>query len=198
VELCCVTDGVCPALCPFRAQVSTLDLCTADRLGVNMLLMCTAPSPSNNNTTSSSSSSSTHSAGQGWLTAGLQLQSQGWPLQVLQVLPQGSDPQAAAAAAAYASGTAGSSSHAGPPPPAQQQQPRCAVDVEGAWGRLQESCGSAAVLVRPDGHIAWRSTNGSSSSGGGGQQGASAKWAEEQQSVLEQVLRGVLYLTPEE
>jgi hypothetical protein len=163
-----------------------------------MLLMCTAPSPSN--ITSSSRSSSTCSAGKGWLTAGLQLQSKGWPLRVLQVLPQGSDAQTAAAAAAHAFGTASSSSHAQPPlAQQQQQQPWCAVDVDGAWGRLQETCGSAAVLVRPDGHIAWRSTNGSSSSGSGGGHGAvSAKSLEEQQCVLEWVLRDVLYLTPEE
>lgn len=150
-----------------------------------MLLICTAHSPD------ATSCSSSHSASQGWLTAGLQLQSQGWPLQVLQVVPQGCDLQAAAAEAA---GAANSISHAAP----LHQQPPCAVDVEGAWGKLLESCGSAAVLVRPDGHIAWRSPQGSSSSSGGGQQGASASWAEGQQSVLEWVLRDVLYLTPDE
>jgi hypothetical protein len=153
----------CCAACTL--QVSTLDLCTADTLGLNMLLICTAP-----NTYSKSSGSSSSS---GWAAAGLQLQAQGWPLQVLQVVPAGAELRDAAVLATTAAGAA--------------QHASCAVDVDGTWAQLQaEHGGSDAVLVRPDGHTAWCSyVEGA---------GVMAENSSGQKNALERVLRDVLCL----
>ncbi len=83
-----------------------------------------------------------------WAAAGSQLQASSWPLNVIRVLPptaasSGHTAQpGAAVAAAHWSGTA--------------------VDVTGAWHQLVHNGQSAplsgcaaAVLVRPDGHVAW-------------------------------------------
>ena len=153
----------CCAACTL--QVSALDLCTADTLALNMLLICTAP-----NTYSKSSGSSSSS---GWAAAGLQLQGQGWPLQVLQVLPAGAELPDAAIAAVTAAGTA--------------QQADWAVDVDGAWAQLQaEHGGRAAVFVRPDGHIAWCSSVGGT--------GVVAEGTSGSHGILERVLSDVLCL----
>lgn len=159
-------------------KVSTLDLCTPDSLGLNVLLICTAPSTPS--TSPSSCSSSSSHGDHDWVSAGLQLQSEGWPLQVVQVLPHGSDLQAV-----------GGSAHAA------AQPLRHAVDGEGAWGQLLAGSGSAAVLVRPDGHIAWQSPTASSSrSSSSSHQAGSIVREQQHRGALEQVLRDVLCLKP--
>jgi hypothetical protein len=150
--------------CVVCLQVSTLDLCTPDSLGLKMLLICTAPSSQGSND-------------QDWVAAGLQLQSEGWPLQVLQVLPQGSDLQAAVGGSAHAAA----------------QPLRHAVDAEGAWGQLLAGSGSAAVLVRPDGHIAWQSPTVSSSSSS---HQAGSVGQQQHRGALERMLWDVLSLKP--
>lgn len=143
-----------------------------------MLLMCMEPS--------STTSSSSH----GWVSAGLQLQSQGWPLKVLQLLPPASKLPTTAAAGAAVGAQASAA-----------QAFKQAVDVDGTWGQLQAACGSAAVLVRPDGHIAWMAAPSSSSSSSeefAGCSESSVRAQQQQQRELVRVLRDVLCLTTEE
>jgi hypothetical protein len=136
---------------------------------------------------------------QDWLAAGLQLQTQGWPLQTLQVLPQGTQLDAMTAANAVAGGAGGSSQ------PVEGVQARCAVDVEGRWAQLQGACGSAAVLVRPDGHVAWRSReapvedmNQDMNSSSSSRPAAANIAGSHKQDVLQQVLRDVMCLKRQE
>lgn len=112
--------------------MSSLDLVTADRLGLNMLLICSG-SRSNNFSNS-------------WIAAGQQLQQQGWPLKLLRILPQSST---TASAALREPGSSNSSS-------ATAHQQVDAVDVDGTWSRLHRDCSGVVLLVRPDGHVAWR------------------------------------------
>jgi hypothetical protein len=110
-------------------QVSTLDLLVPGRLGLNMLLIC---------------GTGHQQAGRGdllyWPTAGVALQQQGWPVQVLQVLP-----------ASFAKGSSQQ------PQQHQQLAGLCQyIDVDGAWAALHSEYQDVAVLVRPDGHVAWR------------------------------------------
>jgi hypothetical protein len=91
----------------------------------------------------------------------------------------------------------------------QHSGPSWAVDVDGQL-QAQSQCGSsAAVLVRPDGHIAWMSDEGamhmdgsigstassSSSSKGGSREGEHLSL---QQQVLKGVLSDVLHLIPQQ
>lgn len=115
-------------------QMSTLDLVAPDRLGLNMLLVC----------------SGSTDACSSWIAAGQQLQQQGWPVQVLQILGQGA-PAAQLRQEGEAASSNSSSSVVGEP-----QQCAVAVDVEGMWGSLHRGVDSVALLVRPDGHVAWR------------------------------------------
>jgi hypothetical protein len=117
-------------------QVSSLDLVTADSIGLNMLLVC----------------SGSEDACSSWVAAGRQLQQQGWPLKVLHILPHGSTlPQPGPSSSAASSSSSSVDSAV-----KQQQQHLVAVDVDGMWGMLQKGADSAALLVRPDGHVAWR------------------------------------------
>eukprot|EP00879_Flechtneria_rotunda_P014527 GHRR01015181.1.p1 GENE.GHRR01015181.1~~GHRR01015181.1.p1 ORF type:complete len:482 (+),score=184.32 GHRR01015181.1:329-1774(+) len=193
--------------CNVKEQVSTIDLVTADRLGLNMLLIC--------------SSSTTHTAmavADEWLAAGLHLKQQGWPLQLLSILPRHSSSiQAMASRVSSRShvtnstdGTDGSSSDisgGGSASCGSQPGVMQALSVTGTWEALHPGCESVAVLVRPDGHVAWRHINGdqsschaksepggmySSSSGcsAGSNSSFSPVW------VLQSVLQNVLQLRP--
>jgi hypothetical protein len=127
---------------------------------------------------------------QDWLAVGLQLQAQGWPLQSLQVLPQGTKLDAVNAAKVVADAAGGSE-------PVERVQARYAVDTEGQWAHLQGVCGSAAVLVRPDGHVAWRSRDGSGTDSiSSSTQAAAGNIAggSRKQDMLQHVLRDVLCL----
>lgn len=144
-------------------QVSTLDLCTAQYLGTNMLLLCSPLSTNSNGRTAPSAA---------WATAALHLQTQGWPIQVVQVLPQGTDLQALLVANSHckqAHSSSNSTSAQGNVETGRQLHVMShAVDVKGRWDDLQKDLEVDAVLVRPDGHIAWqavrRHTEGNSSS----------------------------------
>lgn len=147
--------------------MSTLDLVTPDVLGLNMLLICSS---------SSSSSQAGSDTKDSWLLAGQQLQQQGWPLKLLQVLTQGTQHNSSnCRALSSSSSNRGGSPCAGTPAHStpserqkQQQEQHCgvlqAVDVDGSWAHLHRGCSSVAVLVRPDGHVAWRRLSSSSSS----------------------------------
>lgn len=150
-------------------QVSTLDMCTPHSLGLGLLLLCSPRTFTNG--------SSSHQ--QCWASAGLQLAAQGWPVRVVQILRQGADVQAAVNAASSQSNVAAAGEVAA--------QPVYAADCEGVWAQLQESvgpAGAAAVLVRPDGHIAWVAP----SEGVTGQ--------DMQQQVLLWVMKDVLHYVP--
>lgn len=172
--------------------MSTLDLCAPEALGLNMLLLCGGNSTRADN----SSCSLTRS----WATAGLQLAAQGWPLQVLEVLPQGTDLLALPAAAAAddsSQGPAGSVLQGSSPPSAASALPVTgavqAVDCEGVWAQLQAAASSTAVLVRPDGHIAWVSAG----STGSGSTAGRLQGVEAQHLELLGVLKEVLCCLPQ-
>lgn len=167
-------------------QVSTIDLVTPQSLGLRMLLLCSG-------------------AGcQPWLQAAQHLQQQGAPLAVLQVLPQGTvllqetgnDGDTAETQREWEQSALPCTNQE-----QQQQQRRLdalskAVDIMGTWADLHMGYGGAAVLVRPDGHVAW-------------QQRWRAPFLEKQQEHVQQqvtsdsataqlhwVLQGVLHLRP--
>jgi hypothetical protein len=155
-------------------QVSALDLLTADSLGLNMLLVC----------------SGIEDACSSWVAAGKQLQQQGWPIKVLHILPQGSTlPQPGPHNSAASSSSSGVES-ADKQQQQQQQQHLVAVDVDGSWSVLQKGADSAVLLVRPDGHVAWRHVQQQRSqvAGSNGSNNAAAE--------LPHVLKSVLHLAP--
>lgn len=124
-----------------------------------------------------SSSSGGGGGGSPWLQAGKQLQQQqGWPLKLLQVLAP--ERQALAGAADSGSSAAGSG--------AELQPLTRAVDADGAWAALHSGCSDVAVLVRPDGHVAWRSL------------GSSGTAVDAAVARLQQVLQQALQLQPPE
>ncbi len=98
-----------------------------------------------------------------WVEAAEQLRAEGWPIACVEVLPAGS------------STTGSGSTSSGD---ARGWHVR-AIDVGGAWKRLHPGAARAAVLARPDGHVAWRELEGgrgsSSGADGGGAGGRVAR-----------------------
>ena len=131
------------------------------------------------------------SSQQCWSSAGLQVSAQGWPLKVLQVLPQGTNLPAPAVAQAAGHGTSDAAAGLAGPGVC------CAADCEGTWGQLSAGCGGvSAVLVRPDGHIAWVAADDLMEQHQGSLVGAAGD-QDVQQGVLLQVLRDVLHYVPQ-
>lgn len=166
------------SICVLHLQMSTLDLATPNVLGINILLICSG--------SSSSERGSSHPAADyvpaDWLSAGQELQHSGWPIQLLQVLSRGvamahrvgavesTNGGRAVNSSSMNCGTDGTlrdHSNASLERTAikQKQQPwrqptvLQAVDVDGTWARLNPETSSVALLVRPDGHVAWRSSS---------------------------------------
>jgi hypothetical protein len=163
---------VCVVLLPL--QVSSLDLVTADSLGLNMLLVC----------------SGSDDACSSWIVAAQQLQQQGWPVKVLHILPQGSRLPQPGPSSSAAGNSSGGVMSAAKQQQQQQQQHLVAVDVDDMWSMLQKGTDSAALLVRPDGHVAWRHVQQQRSqvSGSNGSNNAAAE--------LLHMLKSVLHLAP--
>jgi hypothetical protein len=111
--------------------------------------------------------------GSSWLEAARQLQYAGWPLNVLEVLLPGApdsttsasgsgsaDSGAAASSSSSADGGSGGPRVSGASWSLQARGrvgvwARQARDLHGSWQRLLGPSAGAAVLVRPDGHVAW-------------------------------------------
>lgn len=117
-------------------------------------------SSSTNSSTNSSSRPSSSSSNSGvhpdglnvWAAAAKQLQAQGWPLNVVQIYDnertadstQQWPPQQESVTSYYLPDT---------------KQFWVAVDADHKWQHINHQAAHSAVLVRPDGHVAWRCVN---------------------------------------
>ncbi|KAI8463562.1 MAG: hypothetical protein J3K34DRAFT_526882, partial [Monoraphidium minutum] len=112
-----------------------------------------------------------------WVAAAARLRARGWPVSVVEVLPAGggsggSGGGGSSIGRGSSSGGSSSGCNGGSGGEAEQVE-----DAEGAWQRLHPGAALTAVLVRPDGHVAWRSLRGrrrehAAGGGGGGDEAA--------------------------
>jgi hypothetical protein len=121
--------------------------------------------PANGTSSSSSSGDGADDADGGdgrnpWAEAAEQLRAEGWPLAVVKIVT--SDARGGTGGGGSSDGSSGGSGRGG--------GVVRAVDSGGAWRRLQNNACSPVVLVRPDGHVAWRALRLPQGGGGGGRE----------------------------
>jgi hypothetical protein len=177
--------ALAPHLFGSPPQVSTLDLLDPQRLEMLLIASSAGPHPGSGGAGAGAGAggggAGAGGAAPAWAAAAAALRREGWPLRCVEVVP---------AAAGGGGGGAGSSSDSG-----RGAGWEVLEDAAGAWAALHGGAPGAAVLVRPDGHVAWRKLAGpgqGSGGGGGGGGGGEAACAVE----LSRALAGLGWLPP--
>jgi hypothetical protein len=99
--------------------------------------------------------SSASGSSNGWLAAAKRLRAEGWPVSAVEVLLAPPAGASAAETTQSSSSSSGGADHLS------------VLDSGGGWQQLHRGAATAAVLVRPDGHVAWRQLEPEGGSEGG-------------------------------